>query len=108
MGRPKKGEAPKTKSGQRSPTAHRTLEQMRKHGRTYQATPERRKYQRNQNKLSREMGSVGDGKDVSHKKPHSKGGAQTKSNMTLKSPSKNRGHGMSPGGTKPRRRVKGR
>ena len=84
----------------RDPKSHRTPSQIKRHGRTYQATPERRKYRSELNKANRRMGSKGDGKDVSHKKPHSKGGSSKPSNLTLKKASSNRGHGTSPGGNK--------
>jgi 5-methylcytosine-specific restriction endonuclease McrA len=77
---------PKTKSGIRSKTAHRTLEQMRKHGRTYQAsaTQKKRRAQRNnaRARLMRE-GKVrkGDGKHVDHKTSLSKGGSNNRSNL---------------------------
>ena len=77
---------PKTKSGVRSNTAHRTLEQMRKHGRTYQAskTQKKRRASRN-NARSRLMkeGRVrkGDGKHVDHKRSLSKGGSNARSNL---------------------------
>jgi 5-methylcytosine-specific restriction endonuclease McrA len=66
----------------RSKTAHRTLAQMRKHGRTYQASETQKKNRaargRNRSKLMKE-GRVrkGDGKHVDHKKSVSKGGSLT-------------------------------
>ena len=88
------------KGEKRSPTSHRTPSQIKRHGDTYQATPERRKYRSELNKLNRKMGKKGDGKDVAHKKPHSKGGSTTKGNVRLKAAGSNRGHGTSPGGNK--------
>ena len=85
---------PKTKSGVRSPTAHRTLEQMKKHGRTYQAKPEQRKNRSKRNsaraKLLKE-GRVrkGDGKHVDHKRSLSKGGSSSRSNLRVTSARKN-------------------
>jgi 5-methylcytosine-specific restriction endonuclease McrA len=79
---------PKTKSGVRSKTAHRTLEQMRKHGRTYQARPQQRKNRSKRNaargKLMKQ-GRVrkGDGKHVDHKRPMSKGGSNRSGNLRV-------------------------
>ena len=81
------------KSGVRSPTAHRTLEQTQKHGKTYQATKKRKKYRSDLGKLP----SAGPGKDNAHGKAFSKGGKTTKSNVKPASRSKNRGHGMTRG-----------
>lgn len=83
-------------------TAHRTKAQIKKHGRTYQATAEQKKNRAARNKARATMvkaGKVkkGDGKDVDHKKPLSKGGSNTKSNLRVTSKAKNRGHGMSKG-----------
>jgi len=88
--------------GKRSSTAHRTPEQIRRHGRTYQASEEQKKNRAKRNaarrKLTRE-GKVrkGDGKDVSHKRSLMRGGSNSKSNLTVQSRKKNRGHGRSPG-----------
>ena len=86
----------------RSPTAHRTPSQIKKHGRTYQATPAQKKKRAARNKARREAvrdgrASKGDGKDVHHVKPLSKGGSNKKSNTRVVSKSKNRGHGMTKG-----------
>lgn len=84
----------------RSPTAHRTKSQMREHGRTYSARPEQKKNRAARNKaratLMRE-GKVkkGDGKDVGHKTPLSRGGSKGRSNLRVQSRKSNRGHGMS-------------
>jgi hypothetical protein len=91
----------------RSPTAHRTLSQMRRHGRTYQATPQQRKNRAARNKARAMMmkkGKVrkGDGKDVSHKKPLIRGGSNGASNLFVQSSSANRAHGLSPGGNRRR------
>lgn len=89
--------------GKRSPTAHRTPEQIRKHGRTYQASPEQKKRRAKRNaarrKLERE-GKVrkGDGKDVHHK--NAKSLSNKRSNLKVASRAKNRGHGKSRGGNK--------
>ena len=78
----------------RDPKSHRTPSQIKRHGRTYQATPERRKYRSALNKANRENpnSKKGDGKDMSHKKPHAKGGSSAKGNLTLKKQSSNRAH----------------
>ena len=91
--------------GKRSPTGHRTPAQVKKHSRTYQALPKQKKNRAARNKARREAiaaGSAkkGDGKDVGHKTPLSKGGSNAKSNRKVQSRAKNRGHGMSPGGRK--------
>ena len=93
---------PKTKSGKRSPTAHRTLEQMRKHGRTYQAKPSQVKNRAKRNKaratMKKKVGAAKlKGKDVGHKRPLSKGGSNRASNLKVQSRKTNRGHGMSRG-----------
>lgn len=97
--------------GKRSPTAHRTPEQIREHGRTYQATEAQKKARAKRNQARKKMEdagrvSKGDGKDVNHKTPISRGGGNTGSNLSVTTRKKNRGHGMSPGGTKPRTRKK--
>lgn len=89
----------------RSPTAHRTPSQIREHTRTYQATEEQKHNRAQRNAARREAerkGEVrkGDGKDVDHVRPLSKGGSNSDANTRVVSRSKNRGHGMSPGGTK--------
>ena len=103
----------------RSPTSHRTPEQIKKHGRTYQASPEQKKNRAARNKARREAikaGTVkkGDGKDMHHVKPMAKGGARD-GKAVAQSASKNRGHGMSKNGNKPsaktlamRRRLSGK
>jgi len=93
---------PKTKSGKRSPTAHRTLEQMREHGRTYQASPTQRKNRAKRNSaraaMKKKHGAAAvKGKDVGHKKPLIKGGSNKASNLQIQSRKTNRGHGMSRG-----------
>lgn len=86
----------------RSKTAHRTPSQIKRHTRTYQATTEQKKKRAKRNAARRKMekaGKVrkGDGKDVNHKKPLSKGGSNNKSNLSVTSRAKNRGHGMTKG-----------
>ena len=94
---------PKLKSGKRSPTGHRTLEQSRKHGRTYQAKPKQVKNRAKRNKaraVMKKSGAKVAGKDVGHKRPLSKGGSNAKSNLKVQSRKTNRGHGMSRGGNR--------
>ena len=82
----------------RSATAHRTPSQIRRHGRTYQATTKQKKRRAKRNaarrKLERE-GKVrkGDGKDVHHKR----GMSNKRSNLSVTSKAKNRGHGKTRG-----------
>lgn len=89
-------------AGKRSPTAHRTPEQIREHTRNYQATTEQKKNRAARNKARAQAiadgrAKKGDGKDVHHKKPLSKGGSTDKSNTAVVSRAKNRGHGMTDG-----------
>lgn len=84
------------KSGKRSPTAHRTPEQIRKHGRTYQARPEQVKNRSKRNAARKTMEkAVGRaairGKDVDHKRMLSKGGSNARSNLRVQSKKRNRG-----------------
>lgn len=86
----------------RSPTAHRTPEQIREHGRTYQASAEQKKNRAMRNAARAaavEAGTArkGDGKDVDHKLPISKGGTNAKGNTRVVSRGTNRGHGMTRG-----------
>lgn len=88
--------------GKRSPTGHRTPEQVREHTRTYQATTEQKKNRAQRNAARREAiadgrAAKGDGKDVDHKKPISKGGTNAPSNTRVVSRGTNRGHGMTRG-----------
>ena len=86
----------------RSPTAHRTPSQIRKHGRTYQAQPQQ---VRNRTARDKARGqaikdgrvSKGDKKDVGHIDPLIKGGSTAKSNTRVQSRKTNRGHGMTRG-----------
>lgn len=86
----------------RSKTAHRTPGQIKRHGRTYQATPEQRKKRAARNaarakvKKSRGAAAIA-GKDVAHKKPLSKGGSNAAGNLKIQSKKINRGHGMTKG-----------
>ena len=84
------------KSGVRSPTAHRTPEQIRKQTKGYNATPAQTEARVERNKARRIMeraGAVskGDGNDVDHKKPLRSGGATTRGNLRAIPASKNRG-----------------
>ena len=84
----------------RSKTAHRTPGQIKRHGRTYQATPEQKKKRAKRNAARAAVKKTGAnvaGKDVGHKKPLSKGGSNAKSNLKVQSKKTNRGHGMTRG-----------
>ena len=60
----------------------------------FHGKPEQRKNRSNRNKARRAMGlSKGDGKEVDHKKPLSKGGGNGKSNLRVVSRSVNRKKG---------------
>jgi len=93
----------KMKAGVRSPTAHRTKEQASAQwdGRS-SASKAKNKVWKKARRVMEKKGAVspGDGKDVGHKKPLSKGGTNSEANLQVESQAKNRGHGMSPGGTK--------
>jgi 5-methylcytosine-specific restriction endonuclease McrA len=72
----------------RSPTAHRTPGQIKRHGRTYQARPSQRKNRAKRNAARAKLmkqGRVrrGDGKHVDHKKPMSKGGGNSSKNLQV-------------------------
>jgi hypothetical protein len=65
----------------------------------YNARPEQLKNRAERNAARRKMiekGAVskGDGKDVDHKRPISKGGTNSDGNLRVVDKSKNRGHGM--------------
>ena len=84
----------------RSKTAHRTPGQIKRHGRTYQATPEQKKKRAKRNAARAAVKKTGAnvaGKDVGHKKPLSKGGSNAPGNLKVQSKAKNRGHGMTRG-----------
>ena len=96
------------KGEKRSPTMHRTPSQIKAHVRGYQATPKQKKIRAKRNAARAKMiaagkASKGDGKDVDHKQSLSKGGSNNMSNLRVRSRSKNRAHGTSPGGNKKRR-----
>lgn len=83
-------------TGKRSPTSHRTPEQMRKHYAEYQGTPEQIANRSMRNKARREMtDKVGaaalKGKDVDHKKMIKDGGGNSSKNLRIQSVKKNRG-----------------
>jgi hypothetical protein len=86
----------------RSKTAHRTPSQIKRHGRTYQATSTQKKKRAKRNaaraKVVKKRGAAAvRGKDVGHKKPLSKGGTNAASNLKVQTKKKNRGHGMTKG-----------
>ena len=92
-------------AGKRSPTAHRTKAQIRKHGKTYQAKPSQIKNRAKRNSaraaMKKKHGAAAvKGKDVGHKRPLSKGGSNKASNLKIQSRKSNRGHGMSRGGNR--------
>lgn len=92
---PIKGKYPPRK-GVRSPTSHRTPEQMREHYRDYQGTPEQIKKRAKRNAARREMErALGkkalEGKDVHHRKPIRAGGGNAKRNLAVVPRSTNRG-----------------
>jgi hypothetical protein len=95
------------KGEKRDPTSHRTPTQQRRHTRGYNARPDQVANRSKQNQARRMLekeGVVqkGDGKDVHHKKPLDKGGTNARSNLTVTTPAKNRGHGMANQHTKKR------
>lgn len=82
--------------GKRSPTSHRTPEQMRKHYAEYQGTPEQiaKRSLRNQARASveKKVGSAAlKGKDVDHKRMLKDGGSNSPDNLRIQSVKKNRG-----------------
>ena len=84
----------------RSPTGHKTRGQMKRANRGYQARPKQKKIRAKTNAARRKLekeGVVkkGDGKDVDHKRPISKGGSNARSNLRAVSAAKNRAHGLS-------------
>lgn len=103
----------KMKPGVRSPTAHRTKEQASRQWQDRMKRDEKGERRKNRmwkearRKVCKGNEAKCKGKDVDHKRPLSKGGTNARSNLRLRSPSKNRGHGMSPGGTKKGTRARG-
>jgi hypothetical protein len=82
----------------RSPTSHRTPGQIKRHGKTYQASDEQKKARAQRNAARAQLAkegtvSKGDGKDVHHKRSPMQGGGNTRDNLQVMSPSINRGHG---------------
>ena len=70
----------------------------------YQGKPEQIKNRAKRNKARAEMEQIGrvqkgDGKDVDHKVPLSKGGAASKKNLAVKSKSANRSFARKPDGS---------
>lgn len=101
QGRPK-GSGTKLKSGRRSSTAHRTLEQSRAQDERRLGNKKwvvkNRKQQKARDEYERK-GKIEKGEDLHHKKPVSKGGGFDKGNLTPKKSSENRGHGMGRAGS---------
>ncbi len=86
----------------RSLTGHRTPGQIKRHGRTYQATPTQKKNRAKRNAVRAKLAKAGrvkrgDGQDAAHKKPLSRGGSNALKNITVQSRKVNRGHGMTRG-----------
>jgi len=86
----------------RSKTGHRTPSQVERHTRTYGARPEQKKKRAKRNaaraEVSKSHGKAAvAGKDVGHKRPLSKGGSNSASNLKIQSKKTNRGHGMTRG-----------
>jgi len=99
----------KMKAGVRSPTAHRTKERASAQcgGRSDKGRLKNKVWKHARRDMVKKGAvSPGDGKDVGHKKPLSKGGTNTPGNLQVQSKASNRGHGMSPGGTKKGTTVK--
>ena len=95
-------------AGKRSPTSHRTPEQMKKKARGYNSTPEQIRRRTLQNKARAEMvkeGKVrkGDGMHIDHIKPLDSGGTGARSNLRVTPASKNEAHGNYKTTRKPRR-----
>lgn len=92
----------KMKSGVRSPTAHRTKEQASRQWqeRSAASKAKNKKWKAARRKVCKGNEAACTGKDVGHKKPLSKGGSNARSNLRIEDRHTNRGHGMSPGGTK--------
>ena len=80
----------------RSPTSHRTPEQIRQHYKDYQGTPEQIKKRALRNAARAEMekkhgAAALKGKDVDHKRMLRDGGTNAASNLRIQSVKKNRG-----------------
>ena len=86
------------KSGVRSPTAHRTLEQASSHWSDYGSKHKDKNRARKKARRVLEKEGVlrkGDGKEADHKKPLRSGGTNARSNLRARSASANRAHGAS-------------
>ncbi len=83
------------RKGVRSPTSHRTPEQMRKHYDEYQGRPEQiaKRSMRNaaRRKVGKEDPKAIKGKDVHHERPLRAGGTNTRGNLKISSRKSNRG-----------------
>lgn len=91
---PIKGKRP-PREGVRSPTSHRTPEQIRQHYKDYQGKPEQIAKRSQRNAARREVEKTHGkaavaGKDVDHKTPLRSGGSNAKSNLRIVSRAKNR------------------
>lgn len=87
---------PPTKPGVRSPTSHRTPEQIKKHYEEYQGTPEQIAKRSARNKARRAMvekhgAAAVKGKDVDHRTPIRHGGGNAMSNLRIRDRKTNRG-----------------
>lgn len=85
------------KEGVRDPKTHRTPEQKRKDTAKRQKSPEEVRKRVARNKARRQMiaagkAKKGDGKDVHHVKPLSRGGSTAVSNLRVSKRAKNRSH----------------
>ncbi len=86
----------------RSKTAHRTPGQIKRHGRTYQASAKQKANRaargRARTAMKKKVGAKAlRGKDVGHKRALSKGGSNKLGNLKVTTRKKNRGHGMTRG-----------
>lgn len=84
------------KGEKRDPSSHRTPGQIKRQVKGYNAKPEQVKKRTKNNSARAQLmkeGKVskGDGKDVAHKRALSKGGGNSRSNLSVQSQSKNRG-----------------
>lgn len=82
--------------GKRSPTSHRTPEQIKQHYKDYQGKPEQIAKRTLRNQARAEMvkkhgAAALRGKDVDHATPLRAGGSNAKSNLRIQSRKKNRG-----------------
>lgn len=92
---PIKGKHP-PREGVRSPTSHRTPEQIRNHYKDYQGKPDQiaKRTARNQarSEMEKKVGKAAlKGKDVDHKHPIRSGGGNTAGNLRVMSRARNRG-----------------